>query len=176
MKRPLTIIVIALVLAAGLPAAAFFGMGLFNPTISYKNSVTINKTKDEVWAAFIDESNTKKWLKGLQSIELVSGEKGKPGSKYKLLIQDKGEMIPIFETMKKIEPGRLYSFTLDAEPLTNEVTTTFRDQNGVTVMEQNEVVRGKNLFWRSLFFWLQSTFQANSMENLMNFKRFLEGQ
>ena len=176
MKRAVILVIVALVLAIGLPAAVFFGFGISNPTLRYENRLIINKPRAEVWKTFTDVSNTKKWLKGLESIELVSGEKGKAGSRYKLVIANGNEKVDIYETLKKIEPEKTYAFTLEAEPLTNEVTVTFEDKGGVTEMVQKEAVTGKTLFWRSVFFWLQSTFKSNSTENLLNFQRVAEGE
>ncbi len=176
MKKAVILVLAALIVAVGSAAAVFFGMGYANPVLRYQNSVTINKPRSEVWKIFNDEARMKDWLEGLESVELVSGEKGQPGSKYKLVIAGEGENVEIYETMKEVRTEALYSFVLDAEPLTNEVEVTFADKDGGTEMVQKEAVAGKSLVWRSLFYWLQSTFQTNSKRNLENFKRIAEGQ
>jgi uncharacterized protein YndB with AHSA1/START domain len=176
MKKAIILVVVALVLAFGSAAAVFFGLGYLNPVLRYESRMTINKPRAEVWKIFDDDARMKDWLEGLESIELVSGEKGEPGSKYKLVIAGQGEKVEIYETMKEIRPEELYSFTLDAEPLINDVEVIFADKDGGTEMVQKEAVAGKTLVWRSLFYWLQSSFQANSKRNLENFKRIAEGQ
>lgn len=176
MKRATAFVAVALLLALVLGALGFFIPGMLYPTLAYENSVAIDKPRAEVWKIFNDESKMKGWLEGLETIDLVEGEKGLPGSKYRLVINSGGEKIEIYETMKEIREPELYSFSLDAEPLTNEVDVRFSDGAGGTVMTQKEVVSGKSLVWRSLFFWLQSTFEANARKNLENFKRFAEAQ
>jgi uncharacterized membrane protein len=176
MKKAIILVIAALVLSLGSAAAVFFGLGYLNPVLKYQNRVTVNKPRAEVWKTFNDESRMKDWLEGFESIELVSGEKGQPGSKYKLVIAGEGQNVEIYETMREVKPEELYSFTLDAEPLTNEVSVTFADKDGGTEIIQKEAVAGKSIVWRSLFYWLQSTFQVNSKKNLENFKRIAEGQ
>jgi len=174
LKRAVILVAGALVIAVVLAAGAFFTPGLLYPTLEYESRVAIDLPRSEVWEKFNDESNMKKWLKGLESIELVEGERGKPGSRYRLVILNEGERIEIFETMREIRPQDLYSFTLDAEPLVNEVTVLFSDAGGKTEMVQKEAVTGRNIIWRSLFYWLQSTFRRNAKDNLVNFKKFAE--
>lgn len=175
MKRGILLVIIALAIALVSAAAAFFVPGLLWPTLEYESRVAIDLPRDRVWEKFNDDSKMKEWLRGLESIELVEGEKGKPGSRYRLVIENEGERVEILETMKEIRPPELYSFTLEAEPLINEVAVTFSEVDGKTEMIQKEAVTGKSLVWRSLFYWLQSTFQRNSKENLIKFKQYAEG-
>jgi len=174
MKRAVLIIVAAAVIALVLGAAVFFTPGFLYPTLRYESRVAIDLPRQEVWDKFNDESGMKDWLKGLKSIELVEGKKGEPGSRYRLLIDGDGEEIELFEEMREIRPPGKYSFTLEAEPLVNEVEVIFSDAGGKTDMVQKEAVTGRNLFWRSLFYWLQSTFQRNAKDNLTSFKKYAE--
>lgn len=175
MKKAVLLVAAAFGIALIFAALAFFVPGLLWPTLEYESRVAVDLPRDRVWEKFNDESKMSEWLTGLQSIELIEGERGKPGSRYKLIIENEGERVEILETMKEIRPPGLYSFTLEAEPLVNEVTVTFNEADGKTEIVQKEAVTGKTLVWRSLFYWLQSTFQRNSKQNLINFKQYAEG-
>lgn len=59
----------------------FFLFGLLKPTVNYGHEITVNKSLEEAWAVQQDETKLGQWLEGFQSIELISGEKGKVGSK-----------------------------------------------------------------------------------------------
>jgi len=172
MKKALIIIVVVLAIAA----AGFLAPGVLRPTLEYESRVTVNKPRAEVWKLFFDEANMGKWIKGFKSIELVSGKKGEVGSKYLLIVEDESERYRLRETVTEIKPPEVYAFVLEADPLFDDVRVTFADDGGNTEVVQREKVRGKNLLWRSLFFWMQSTFTDNAQKTLERLKRFAEAQ
>ena len=70
-------------------------IGLLKPTVSYGHEITTNKSIQEAWAVTQDESKYPQWLDGFKSIELISGEKGTVGSKYRVIV-NQGEGQPDF--------------------------------------------------------------------------------
>ena len=64
----------------------YFAIGLIKPVVQYGHEVTVNKPVKEAWAVAQDETKYGQWLKGFKSIELLEGEKGKAGSKYKVVV------------------------------------------------------------------------------------------
>lgn len=172
MKKILITIIGVIVVAA----AGFFLPGVLNPEIEYENRVVIKKPRAEVWRLFNDESKMGEWLKGFKSIELVKGKKGEVGSEYVLITEDENEIYRLRETVTEIKPEETYGFTLEADPLFDHVKVTFSDKGDDTEVVQAERVRGKNLFWRALFYWMSSSLSSNSKETLGRLKKFVEAQ
>lgn len=176
MKKPILLVLSALLLALLSVAAVFFIPSILDPVIEYETRVTIDAPRPEVWETFNDDEKTKQWIEGLTIFEHVSGEPRKPGSKYRLVVDTESEKIEMYETVTEVKEGELYAFTLDAEPLTNDVRVSFEDRGGKTEVIQQDSVKGKNLFWRALFYWLQSTFKDGSRDHLERFKKLVEAE
>ena len=79
----------------------FFGIGLISPSVSYGHEVSVNKSVEEAWAVSQDETKYAEWLAGFQSIELLEGEKGAVGSKYRVIVNP-GEGQPEFEMIETV--------------------------------------------------------------------------
>ena len=176
MKKPVYLVLGALLLTAVLIGGAILIPALMNPVIEYDSRVTIDAPRDAVWAVFNDDRKMTQWIKGLKSVELISGEKGKPGSKYRMIIEDGGERTEMIETVDEIKEGELFAFTLDAEPLTDKVRVTFEEKDGKTEMVQYDSVRAKGIIWQTLFYWLQSTFRESTEGHLKRFKELVEAE
>lgn len=157
-------------------AAIFFLIGVLNPSYSYQTKVEVAKPREQAWKLFMDESKTGEWLEGFKSFETVSGAPGKEGSVFRMTIVKDGQEFVMTETMTAIRAPEHYAFTLENDVLTNLVDIRFAESGGKTTITSDEKVTGKNIFWRSLFYWFRSTFQNGSQENLNNLKRYIERQ
>jgi carbon monoxide dehydrogenase subunit G len=169
-------IILYLFLLLILLIAVFFVIGILNPSYAYQTSVEVNKPRDQAWTLFMDESKTGEWLEGFKSFETVSGAPGKEGSVFRLTIVQEGKEFVMTETNTTVREPEQYSFKLDNDVLTNLVDIRLAESGGKTTITSNENVTGKNIFWKSLFFWFHSTFKNGSQENLNNLKRYMEKQ
>jgi len=89
-----------LFLIAGL-IIIFLAMGLLKPEVNYGCEITVNKPLEEAWYVTQDPSKFPQWLEGFKSMELISGEEGQVGSKYKVIVQP-GEGQPDFEMIETV--------------------------------------------------------------------------
>lgn len=55
--------------------------------MKYTCEIEINKPVDEAVKMFLNQDNLYKWMDGLQSLETIEGEPGKPGTKTKLVFE-----------------------------------------------------------------------------------------
>ena len=70
----------------------FLAIGFIKPSVNYGHEITVKKSLKEAWAVSRDESKLGQWLEGFKSIDLISGEAGTVGSKYKVVVNPgKGE-------------------------------------------------------------------------------------
>jgi uncharacterized membrane protein len=172
MKKFILIVLSIIVLLVGV----FFAVGIVMPSYQYTTRVEVNRTADVAWDYFADETKIKEWMTGLKSIELISGEKHKPGAKFKMEFDEDGRQITMTETVTEYVPRERFSFTLENEVINSQTTVKFTERDGRTTIEQTVDVRGGNPFWRSLFALMKSTFESNSQEILNTLKSNIERQ
>ncbi len=156
----------------------FVLIGIVKPTVSYGHEITVNKSIDEAWAVTQDETKYDQWLKGFQSIELIEGEKGQVGSKYKVVVQP-GEGQPDFEmteTIVSIAENDHVEMHFDSEAMVFEQTISFSGSGGNTTITSDSKVKGKGLMSRSMFavMGMFGAFQAQEEENFNALKTLID--
>jgi len=155
--------------------AIFLAPAILKPTLTNESRVTINKPREEVWKKFMDSSKMGEWLIGFKSIEPVSGEPNKVGSKYKITIEENGEQMEAFETVKEIVENEKFAFELANDMVSDDIIVTFVNRGLTTEVVQSETINAKGIVWKALFYWMQSTITKRSQENLNNLKKYIEG-
>lgn len=157
----------------------FFVMGFIKPTVKYGHEITVNKALQDAWAIQQDETKMKDWLKGFQSIELISGQKGKVGSKYKVVIKPEPDQ-PDFimtETVVSVKEYDHMTLSLDSEMMVFDQTTSFTENDGKTTIKTESVVKGKGIMMRSMFALMDlfgGSFKKQEVENIENLKKVIE--
>lgn len=174
--KPASLVLVAFALTVILTAAAVFIPPLAAPVINYEARVAVNAPVSAVWNDFTDNEKAVKWMKGLRSKELVSGEPRRAGAKYKLTFVGENGTTELYETLTRVEDQKLYNFTIDSDPLTSAVSVTFSQEGGKTRILQSGSVRGKTFLWTVVFYWLQSSFKSSDEENLQQFKNLVEAE
>lgn len=161
-------------------AVAFFAVGFMNPHVNYGSEIQVNKSIQEAWAVSQDASKYPQWLEGFKSMELISGEQGAVGSKYKVIV-DPGEGQPndfeMTETVVSIKEFDHVTLHFASEPMDFEQTITFKEKDGGTNIKSDSKVMGKGLFSRSVFGLLEmlaGNFTAQETKNFNSLKKLIE--
>lgn len=160
-------------------AIFFFGLGLAKPSIKYGHEITVDKPLRESWAVHQDPSKLNQWIDGFKSIELIEGERGAVGSKYKVLVtpspeQGDFEMIETIISKKELDH---ISLTFDSEMMRFDQKTSFSQSNGKTVVITDSEVFGKGILMRSMFAMMEvlgGTFQSQEVKNIEALKKTIE--
>lgn len=150
---------------------AFFGIGYFNPTVEYGHTITVNKPLKEAWAVTHDETKYDQWLQGFKSMELISGEKGAVGSKYKVVVnpgegEEDFEMIETIVSLKNYDHVALH---FDSEIMEFEQTILFTENDGKVNIQTLSTVHPTGMFLRSMFASMElltGTFQMQEEKNI----------
>ncbi len=156
----------------------FFLFGLLKPTVNYGHEITVNKSLEEAWAVQQDETKLGQWLEGFQSIELISGEKGKVGSKYKVVVKPEGQ--PDFvmtETIKSIKEMDHFTIEMDSDMMLFDQTISFKESNGKVAIKTDSKVTGKGLMTKSMFALMETLggmFQKQEAKNIEALKTVIE--
>jgi hypothetical protein len=157
----------------------FFALGMIKPTINYGHEITVNKSVEEAWAVTQDESKYSEWLEGFKSIDLISGEKGEVGSKYKVVVSP-GDGQPDFEmteTLVAIKEFDHVEMEFDSEMMDFYQIISFGEKDGKTSIKTDSKVKGKGLMMRSMFAlmdMLSGSFQAQEEKNIEALKVLIE--
>jgi carbon monoxide dehydrogenase subunit G len=154
-------------------AVIFFAPAFFAGSIEYQNTVEIPRSPEFVWQQMIEPEKLGKWLKGLKSIEVLSGSPGKIGSKYRIIVEEDGDRFEAVETVTEVQDHKKFGFTLDGDLLTNDVVVTLEPKGSGTKYTQAESVKPKGILMRAMFFWMQSWMSGRSKEDLDNFRKFV---
>jgi hypothetical protein len=154
----------------------FLLIGVIWPSIRYENKIEIDRTAQETFAQFNDSAKMKNWITGLKDLKMVNGNWNDLGSKYQIVVEQEETTYIMYETLTGIVPGKLYAFVLENDVLINEVEIRFAQKNpGTTELVIKNKVRGKNIFWRSLFPFFKGLFKKSDLENYQNLKKMIEG-
>lgn len=164
--------------AIGALVVIFFALGIFKPSISYGHEITVDKPAKITWAVSQDESKFDQWLDGFKSMELISGELGKAGSKYKIVVSP-GEGQPDFvltETLRDIKEFAYIDMHFDNEAMEIVQKVTHTEVDGRTTIKTESTTKAKGMFMRSLFAFMDmfGAFQAQEEKNIEALKKLIE--
>ncbi|MBK7344869.1 MAG: SRPBCC family protein [Saprospiraceae bacterium] len=157
----------------------FLSFGWIHPSVHYGHEITVNKPVQEAWAVTQDDSKYNQWLKGFKSIELLNGEKGAPGSTYKVVVNP-GEGQPDFEmieTLVSIEEFDHVDLSFDSDMMEFKQRMSFTEADGKTTIQSASEVIGKSMLSRSLFAMMEiftGGFTKQETENFENLKTLIE--
>ncbi|HEY6160085.1 MAG TPA: SRPBCC family protein, partial [Bacteroidia bacterium] len=129
----------------------FFSLGLIFCPVTYTNEVKVKSSNEHAFTVFMDMSKMPKWMNGFKKMELVDGFPFMKGSVYRLTLVQKGKEYVMTETLTGIKVFREFDFTIENDVLVNEVQILFAEQDGQTTITVKNKVKGKNIFWRSMF-------------------------
>jgi len=157
----------------------FFVIGLLKPSVSYGHEITVNKSAKEAWAVSQDDSKFSQWLEGFKSIELISGEQGEVGSKYKVIVNP-GEGQPDFEMVETFLVENEYErveMSFESEMMDFYQIITLKEADGKTTIKTDNTVSGKGIMMRSMFAIMETlsgAFTAQETKNIEALKKLIE--
>ncbi|RMI19684.1 MAG: hypothetical protein D6681_02775 [Calditrichaeota bacterium] len=153
----------------------FLLIGVFVPEFSYENRLVINAPVEKAFAVFIDTSYTRRWLSGFKRFEHIQGEPLQPGSKWRLIIEEQGEVFELTEEMTDYRENERFAFVLEADVLTSEVTIRFQPLDSTRCeMIATTRVRGKGMLWKSLLPLFKSGMQSHAQRDYEKLKGLME--
>ena len=157
----------------------FFAIGIFKKTVSYGSEITVNKPIEEAWAVSQDESKYDQWLEGFKSMELISGEKFQPGSKYKIIVNPGNgeEDFEMIETLISIKENEHIEMHFDSEMMDFEQIMNFSEADGKTTITTESKVMGKGVMMRAMFGTMQmllGAFDKQEQKNMDALKKLID--
>lgn len=142
--------------------------------MKFTTEIEINSPINKVIELFDNPDNMKKWMKGLQSFEPISGNPGQVGAKSRLKFKMNKREIEMIETITVRNLPDEFSGTYEVKGVLNIVKNKFiplPDNRTKYVSEQEYRFNG---FMKILGFLMTSAFKKQSMKYLSDFKNFVE--
>lgn len=142
--------------------------------MKYTNEVIINRSRAEVIRLFDDPENLKKWMKGMQSFEHLSGEAGQPGAKSLLKFDMGKRKMEMIETVTVRNLPDEFSGTYEVKGVFNKIRNLFIevDENTTRYVTENEF--DFTGFMKIIGWLFPSAFRKQSQQYLEDFKNFVE--
>lgn len=143
--------------------------------MQYTTEMTINQPRDKVIALFDDPDNLPKWQPGLQSFAHISGERGQPGAKSKLVYEMNGRVVEMIETITHRNLPDEFSGTYDAAGVHNVVVNRFYDAGpGQTRWVIESDFQFTNLMMKAFGLLMPGSFTRETKTLMERFKAFAE--
>ncbi len=145
------------------------------PPSSFQVQVTVNRPPAVAWKVFNDETRMGEWLIGFQSMDLIAGEKGAVGSRYRMVFIDEGETIEMEEEMLTVVPEKEFSFVLRNDFIEAEVMIRLEAADAGTLITSDNKVTGVGLI-APLMPLLVGSMQERQIEQYQLLKGIIEAE
>jgi hypothetical protein len=136
----------------------------------------IKKSQAEVWKAFDNVENMKKWQPTLVKFEPISGSPGQPGAVSKLTyVEGKREFALIEKITSRAEPQRfdgVYGNEFADNIIRNEFIAVGENE---TLWKMETEFRFKTLIMKILGPLMKKNFVTRTEQDMQRFKKMIEG-
>ncbi|SFD86878.1 SRPBCC family protein [Thermophagus xiamenensis] len=142
--------------------------------MKFKQEIEINKPREKVIAYFDNPENLKKWMKGLISIEPISGEPKQEGAKSLLKFKMGKREMNMTETILVHNLPDEYTLSYEAKGVHNIVKNRFvklSDNKTKYIVENEFQFKG---FMKIIGTFMPGSFKKQSLKYLQGFKNFAE--
>lgn len=145
--------------------------------MKFSLQLLIDKPRLEVWKAFDNPENMKKWQPSLISFDRISGSQGHPGAVSRLTYEESGRQFSLIEKVTYREEIQRLDSVYENDFAKNTVKNTFIDQdNGTTLWVVETQYKFKTLFMRILGPIMKKNFVARTQRDMERFKEMMEKQ
>ncbi len=146
-------------------------------TMKYTSEIIIKAPVEKVVQLFVDPDKMKFWQPELISIEHISGEPGKPGSKNLLYFKKGRRKAALIETIHVNKLPEAFIATYETKGVFNRMRAEFspvRNNTKTRIKTYNEFQLSGHL---KLMAWLMpNTFKKQSQKSLVLLKQYIEGR
>jgi uncharacterized membrane protein len=141
----------------------------------YTTSIVIDAPLQEVVSKFDSEDNLKHWMRGLQSIELIEGQKGEVGAKSLVKFDMGKRKVEMTETILLKDLPNSIHMSYTTKGVYNVVKNQFKDLgDGRTEMSQEQEFQFDSWGMKVLGFLMPGAFKKTSNQYATDFKNFVE--
>ncbi len=154
---------------------SFYVLRITYIIMKYTAEISISLPREKVIELFDNPDNLKHWQPGFISFELISGNFGQSGSKYRLKYKMGKREIEMIETITKRDLPDEFSATYEAKGVWNKVKNTFSEPIPGTSLWHSENEFKFKGFMKVMTFLMPGAFKKQSLNYMKLFKAFAEG-
>lgn len=137
----------------------------------------INKPCTEVWNAFDNPDNMKKWQPSLLSFDRISGTRGQPGAVARLTYEENGQQFALIEKVTYREEAKRLDGVYENDFADNIVRNTFiAEGSDATLWVVEAEYKFKTLIMQILGPIMKKNFVARTQRDMECFKEMMEHQ
>lgn len=152
----------------------FFSLGIIFPSVTYQSKISVNKPAETSFGVFTNAVTLSKWIPGLKSIGWINGYQNEIGSKWKFIVTRFGKDYELIQTLNDFKKNELFISNSDNDRFSNDVEVRFISNGNSTQIIATSELRGKNIFWRAVFFCAQSVLRKQDQEMYDKLKEVIE--
>ena len=143
--------------------------------MKFKLELPINKPRTEVWKAFDNIENMKKWQPSLVSFEPLSGTPGQPGAVSKLTYSESGREFALIEKITRRDEPNRFDGIYENNFADNIVRNTFveQDKDQTRWIVETEF-SFKTLFMKIMGTLMKKNFVTRTKRDMERFKELAE--
>lgn len=134
----------------------------------------VDRPVEEVWAVLQDEQRSAEWKTGCRAAELVEGERGRVGSRYRLEFTERGKAFTIEATVVASKENEEYTVVYDHETMSSRVRTLLRPEAGGTHVAVEMSVSGNTFAGKAMIAAGKGMMRRRMEDDLGRFKRLVE--
>lgn len=143
--------------------------------MKFKLELPINKPRTEVWKAFDNFENMKKWQPSLVSFEPLSGTPGQPGAVSKLTYSESGREFALIEKITRRDEPNRFDGIYENNFADNIVRNTFVEQDkDQTLWIVETEFSFKTLFMKIMGTLMKKNFVTRTKKDMERFKELAE--
>lgn len=145
--------------------------------MKYSLEIEINKPKEEVVKLFQDRDNFKEWQPQLISSELLAGQAGEEGSRYKIEVSMGKKTMEMTETVLINALPDHYQIKYDASGNINIMDFWFSEITPTsTKLVAQSYFHCKGLMMKLMSYLMPGAFKKQTSKYMNDFKSFVESQ
>lgn len=144
--------------------------------MKFKLELSINKPRAEVWEAFDNVDNMKKWQPSLVSFEPISGTPGQVGAVSKLTYEEGGREFSLIEKITHRDEPNRFDGVYENNFADNIIRNKFIEQgNDQTLWALETEYAFKTLLMKIVGPMMKKNFVARTQRDMERFKEVAEG-
>lgn len=149
-------------------------IGLLTPPVSKEVEMELEKSAEEVFSTFTDQSNMTKWVPGLTSVKQVSGRPNTIGSISEFVFERDGIEIPILVKIYDYKEDESMNLTLTHDKLVSNVQIKVVPSGDNTKLYISYQIEGNSLTTKTAMPFIRPLIKKYSEMDIEKLKNRLE--
>ena len=144
--------------------------------MKFKLELPINKPRAEVWKAFDNIENMKKWQPSLVSFELISGTPGQPGAVSKLTYNEGGREFALIEKITHRDEPSAFDGVYENNFADNIIRNKFIEQGKDQTLWVMETEFAFKTLLKIMGHLMKKNFVTRTQKDMERFKELAESE